>query len=196
MRTIIALGLMSLGSSLAGCASVESSHDTARTWMFPAAEMRPSVPRRELLLGTDQRLDAGTGIIAARGGEFRFTHPRVTRFLARFESDRRPFLSSAIAESPEAHGFDPVTEEPLRYDMVMVSGSLSLASVARLSGAPTSAIEDLNPALHRGIVPPDGYLVRLPKGTKKAFEIAYATRSRIGEDTHQACDTPRRQSAR
>ena len=72
--------------------------------------------------------------------------------------------------------------------MVIVSRSLSLATIAHLSGAPTSTIEDLNPALHRGVVPPDGYAVRLPKGTKTAFEIAYTT---LGRGTHEACGIPR-----
>ena len=50
--------------------------------------------------------------------------------------------------------------------------------MARLSGTSTRTIKELNPALHRGVVPPHGYAVRVPKGTKATFEIAYATFTR------------------
>src|SRR5262249_50128763 len=79
-----------------------------------------------------------------------------------------------IAETPEAYGFDPPDEEPMKYDRVKIPRSLSLTTVAQLSGTSTDMIKELNPALHRGIVPPEGYPVRLPKGTKEAFQIAYA----------------------
>jgi len=89
------------------------------------------------------------------------------------------FLAAAqIAESPEAHGFSAVTEEPLRYDIVRVKRSLSLATVAVLSGTSASTIKELNPALHRGIVPPRGYALRVPKGAKQAFRTAYAALDR------------------
>ena len=79
-----------------------------------------------------------------------------------------------IAETPAAYGFEARREQPVQYDLVRVARPLSLAAVARLSGASTGTIKELNPALHRGMVPPHGYAVRLPKGTKAAFEVAYA----------------------
>ena len=86
-----------------------------------------------------------------------------------------------IAETPAAYGFEAPTEQPLEYELVRLKGSLSLATVARLSGTPTRMIKELNPALHRGVVPPHGYAVRLPKGTKAAFEVAYASLSRTAQ---------------
>jgi len=79
-----------------------------------------------------------------------------------------------IAETPEAYGFESPEAEPVRYDLVAVRRPLPLATVARLSGATAEEIKDLNPALHRGVVPPQGYTVRLPKGSKETFEVALA----------------------
>jgi membrane-bound lytic murein transglycosylase D len=79
-----------------------------------------------------------------------------------------------IAEEPQAYGFDPSEEEPAHYDLVTIRKPLALSTVAQLSGTSTDTIKELNPALHRGVVPPQGYAVRLPKGTKGTFEVALA----------------------
>lgn len=99
-----------------------------------------------------------------RGYLYRETRDFVPEFLAALQ----------IAETPEAYGFETSNEEPLRYDLVKVDRSLSLSTVAQLSGASTHDIKELNPALHRGVIPPHGYAVRLPKGSKETFQIAYA----------------------
>jgi hypothetical protein len=99
-----------------------------------------------------------------RGYLYQETENYVPQFLAALH----------IAEEPRAYGFDPPGEAPVHYDLVTVNKPLSLATVAQLSGTSTDTIKDLNPALHRGIVPPQGYAVRLPKGTKEAFEVALA----------------------
>ena len=80
-----------------------------------------------------------------------------------------------IAETPEAYGFEAPDREPVHYDLVKVNRSLQLDTVARLSGASPGEIKELNPALHRGVVPPQGYAVRLPKGTKETFQVALAS---------------------
>lgn len=103
-----------------------------------------------------------------RGYLYRETCDFVPEFLAALQ----------IAETPEAYGFETPNEEPLRYDLVKVDRSLSLSTVAQLSGASTNEIKELNPALHRGVIPPNGYAVRLPKGSKQTFEIAYASMDR------------------
>lgn len=91
------------------------------------------------------------------------------------------FLAAVqIADEPEAYGFDAPSAEPLRYDLVTVERQLSLAQVAALSGASTRTIKELNPALLRGVLPPRGYAVRLPKGCREAFEAAYARMGRAG----------------
>lgn len=83
-----------------------------------------------------------------------------------------------IAQTPETYGFAAPTERPLRYDLVRLTRPLSLVTVARLSGTSTGTIKELNPALRRGVVPPHGYAVRVPKGTKATSELAYATFTR------------------
>ena len=83
-----------------------------------------------------------------------------------------------IAEMPEAYGFAPPSEMPKRYERVTVKRRLPLSTVARLSGTSPTTIKELNPALHRGVVPPTGYTVRLPLGSKGTFKIAYANLER------------------
>ena len=99
-----------------------------------------------------------------RGYLYQETENYVPQFLAALH----------IAEEPQAYGFDPPDEAPVHYDLVTINKPLSLATVAQLSGTSTDTIKELNPALHRGIVPPQGYAVRLPKGTKGTFEVALA----------------------
>ncbi len=103
--------------------------------------------------------------MSARGLLYQETSDFVPEFLAALQ----------IAETPEAYGFDAPSEHPAQYDIVKVDRALSLSTVARLTGASTSTIQELNPALHRGLVPPTGYSVRLPKGTKEGFEVALAS---------------------
>jgi len=80
-----------------------------------------------------------------------------------------------IAETPEAYGFEAPAQETLHYDLVKVKRPLQLDTVARLSGSSPGEIKELNPALHRGVIPPQGYSVRLPKGTKETFQVALAS---------------------
>lgn len=90
-----------------------------------------------------------------------------------------------IAKDPQTYGFDTPTQQPIRYDLVRVRRPLSLATVARLSGTSTRTIEELNPALRRGVVPPRGYAVRVPEGTKAAFELACASLGGTGHGHHR-----------
>jgi membrane-bound lytic murein transglycosylase D len=97
-------------------------------------------------------------------------------FLCRETRDYVPKFLAALqmAEQPEAFGFEPPYPQPMRYDVVQIDRSLPLSTVARLSAASTEEIKDLNPALHRGVTPPQPYSVRLPKGSKETFQVAYA----------------------
>jgi len=89
----------------------------------------------------------------------------VPRFLAAVE----------VAKSPEEYGFDVPPASPTRFETVEVTRPISLKAVAELCGADEETIRDLNPALNRGVVPPQGYRIRLPKGTREQFEIALAS---------------------
>jgi membrane-bound lytic murein transglycosylase D len=97
-------------------------------------------------------------------------------FLCRETRDYVPKFLAAMqmAEEPQAYGFDPPIERPMRYDIVEVDRSIPLSTVARLSEASTEEIKELNPALLRGVTPPRLYSVRLPKGSKEVFQVAYA----------------------
>jgi membrane-bound lytic murein transglycosylase D len=89
----------------------------------------------------------------------------VPRFLAAVE----------VAMSPAYYGFDIPTTKPTRFDTIEVTRPISLKAVARLSGSDEETIRELNPALNRGVVPPHGYAVRLPKGTREQFELALSS---------------------
>ena len=106
----------------------------------------------------------------------------ITRSLPRETSDYVPqFLAALyIASAPEAHGFAPPERQPLQHDLVRVRQSLSLRAVARLAGVAVEDLAELNPALVRNVTPPDrhGYRLRVPKGTKGRFKLAYADMGR------------------
>jgi hypothetical protein len=102
--------------------------------------------------------------MSERGYLYQETSDFVPEFLAALQ----------IAEMPEAYGFDAPDEEPAQYDVIKVNRSLSLSTVAQLAGTSADTIKELNPALRRGVVPPNGYAIRVPKGTKEGFEIALA----------------------
>ena len=99
-----------------------------------------------------------------RGYLYRETCDYVPGFLAALQ----------IAVQPEAYGFEPPFHDAVRYDVVVVDRRMSLATVARVSGTSTDTIKELNPALHSGFVPPDGYAVRVPDGMKNSVEVAIA----------------------
>jgi len=116
-----------------------------------------------------------SGIIS-RGQAEDFWQMSERGYLCRETSDYVPkFLAALqIAERPEDYEFARPVEEPLSYDVVEVNGSVSLSTVASLIDSSPEEIKELNPALHQGVTPPDGYQVRLPKGAKDDFKVAYA----------------------
>jgi membrane-bound lytic murein transglycosylase D len=99
-----------------------------------------------------------------RGYIVRETREYVPRFLAALQ----------IARSPETYGFPAPEDEPLTFDWVRVSRPLTLTRIAELCGTSVADIRELNPALTRGVVPQNGYTVRIPKGMKRSFMQAIA----------------------
>ena len=90
--------------------------------------------------------------------------------------DFLPKMISAciIAENPGAFGFSPPEKNPLCYEKVVVSSPVDLRQVAKFTGVSLSKLKRLNPALLRGITPPDSkYELNLPVGTAKKFLLAY-----------------------
>ncbi|HVO22921.1 MAG TPA: lytic transglycosylase domain-containing protein [Candidatus Margulisiibacteriota bacterium] len=87
ISSVITLALVSLGCTISGCALTNQPHSVARAWTFSTAEMTATSQDRELLACTHEPLETGTASIPTHRPEFHFLHPRVTRFVARFQSD-------------------------------------------------------------------------------------------------------------
>lgn len=104
--------------------------------------------------------------MVGRGYLHRETEQYVPRFLAAVQ----------IAREPEAYGFElpDEVEDAMAYDWVHVSHALPLSKIAELAGTSKDAIVQLNPALRRGVVPGSGYAIKLPKGTKRQYQLAAA----------------------
>jgi membrane-bound lytic murein transglycosylase D len=120
--------------------------------------------------GNIERIQNGRGCedyweMSDRGYLPNETSEFVPRFLAAVE----------VAKSPEEYGFAVATELPPRFETIEVTRPISLKAVAQLCGTDEETIRDLNPALNRGIVPPQGYRIRLPKGTRDQFVVALAS---------------------
>jgi membrane-bound lytic murein transglycosylase D len=87
----------------------------------------------------------------------------------------RVLAAVEVGMAAEEYGFDVPVATPTRFDTIEITRPISLKAVARLSGSDEQTLRELNPALNRGVVPPHGYAVRLPKGTREQFEIALAS---------------------
>jgi membrane-bound lytic murein transglycosylase D len=96
--------------------------------------------------------------------------PRETR-------DYVPLMLAAghIGKEPAEFGFpDLEYQEPLAYETVWVPGSTELAMIARAAGVSEDAVVDLNLHLMRKRTPPNrGWSVRIPQGTRVAFEASF-----------------------
>lgn len=80
-----------------------------------------------------------------------------------------------ISKNQKRYGFDVTPDPPLNYDTFEVPGQTDLKVVADLIGVPYDTIQDLNAELRRGASPAgERFTIKIPKGTKKQFEIAYA----------------------
>jgi peptidoglycan lytic transglycosylase D len=80
------------------------------------------------------------------------------------------FLATVmIAKNPGAYGITEIRYQPaLAFDHIKVSPGLSLEELADESGIPEKVLQDLNPALIKGTVPPgdEPYLLRVPRGAR------------------------------
>lgn len=80
-----------------------------------------------------------------------------------------------ISKNQRRYGFNVTPDPPLNYDTYDLPAQTDMKVIADLIGVPYESIQNLNPELRRGVTPPEQrYLIRLPKGMKKQFEIAYA----------------------
>jgi len=87
----------------------------------------------------------------------------------------RVLAAMQVAQAAKRYGIYVPASAPERFETVQIMRPISLNAVAELCGSDVDTIKDLNPALKRGVVPRDGYAVRLPQGTRDQFEVALAT---------------------
>lgn len=81
------------------------------------------------------------------------------------------FLAIAqIARSPEKYGFVPpkMTKYERDHEFVTINGSYTLNTLAGMSGVSKKELAELNPALIRGVTPPNGhhYSLKVPMGKR------------------------------
>jgi len=80
-----------------------------------------------------------------------------------------------ISKNQKRYGFDVKPDPPINYDTFHLPAQTDLKVVADLMGVPYDTVQELNPELRRGVSPPgQSYTIKIPKGMKKQFEIAYA----------------------
>ncbi len=102
-----------------------------------------------------------------------------TNHLRRETKDYVPKLIAAaiIAKNPEKYGFEDIAYlDPLEFETVPVSFSVSLKKIAALVDAPEEELLELNPQLRRSTVPPNmaNYEIRVPVGSRVLVERALA----------------------
>jgi membrane-bound lytic murein transglycosylase D len=81
--------------------------------------------------------------------------------------------AALVAKMPARYGL-VIDSLPLyAYDSVLVTPAMSLAHIAVASGATKAEVRDLNPAVLRGITPPDASIwARVPVGTADRTRLA------------------------
>src|ERR1044072_8145396 len=80
-----------------------------------------------------------------------------------------------ISKNQKRYGFDVKPDLPVNYDTFELPAQTDMKVAADLLNVPFEVMQDLNPELRRGVSPAgQRYTIRIPKGMKKQFEIAYA----------------------
>jgi membrane-bound lytic murein transglycosylase D len=101
----------------------------------------------------------------------------------------KAIAAAIVGRNRAAFGYDSLQPAPpWTFDRVTVDGSVSLAVVARATGASLDDIKALNPALKRGRTPPGerGFELRIPQGSRDRFAKAFpAARAELDDvDTY------------
>ncbi len=81
--------------------------------------------------------------------------------------------AAIVGRYRDRYGFDRLKPQPeLRYDVVKVPYSVSLAAIARAADLSSDVLVELNPALRRRATPEGGYAVRVPVGAAETVSAA------------------------
>jgi len=84
--------------------------------------------------------------------------------------------AALIAKLPSRYGMLVDSLPPFVYDSVQVREATSLAAIATASGATASVMRELNPAILRGVTPPDASVwVHVPVGSAEQASAALET---------------------
>lgn len=74
--------------------------------------------------------------------------------------------AAIVAKVPERHGLQVDSLAPYAYDSVLVAAGSNMSVVADAGAVPVDTLRDLNPAILRGVTPPDAAIwVRVPVGS-------------------------------
>jgi membrane-bound lytic murein transglycosylase D len=102
---------------------------------------------------------------------------KIAHRLPRETRDYVPLMLAAghIGKEPAKYGFEQLQyQEPLAYDVVWVPGATDLSLIAKAAGVSEEAVHELNLQLMRKRTPANrGWSVRLPQGTRVAFEAGF-----------------------
>lgn len=102
----------------------------------------------------------------------------------------RCLAAMEIARAPEMYGFEPRANQRSSHDEVYIDRFVELSTLAKLSGTRPATLNELNPALRQGVVPPKGYTVRVPTGSVPQFQAAMARLPRYVTHTVRRGETP------
>lgn len=94
----------------------------------------------------------------------RFMHLETQEYVPRY------MAALIIAKDPVAYGFTDPQAEPFEYDEVVIQKSTDLQRIARATGSSYQQIRELNPELLQAATPQSRYVLRIPRGSKKAYQ--------------------------
>lgn len=154
-------------STAAALDYLQELYDRFGSWYLAAASYNTGENR----VGRIMRETFGT----ERGTDDHFW--QIAHRLPRETRDYVPLMLAAghIGKEPERYGFhDLEYQQPLAYDVVRVPGGVDFATIARAGGVTDSLVRELNLHLLRDRTPPDrSWAVRIPAGTRVAFDAAF-----------------------
>ena len=83
--------------------------------------------------------------------------------------------AALIAKSAARYHMEIHSRPAFAYDSVRVAGGLPLAALARAAGTDVATLQELNPHVLRGMIPPrESMLVRVPEGAARSFDSLLA----------------------
>lgn len=184
-----------LKSTSAALDYLQELYDRFGSWYLAAAAYNTGENRVARLMrehtGSERGVDADFWKIAP-------DLPRETRNYV-------PLMLAAgfVDKAPAEHGFaDVAYQAPLQFEVAWVPGGTPLSVVAEAAGVDETDVKDLNTHLMQGRAPAKrGWAVRIPSGSKVAFERNFQTllaAHRVDEAAHarRAAATTRKHTIR